>query len=524
MEAIWIAAAFILGLGFRELGLPPLVGYLVAGFALNGFGLQGGDTLEHLAHIGVLLLLFAVGLKLKLKTVLAKEVWGTALLHMMITVGLLGLAMHLLVGLPWTSALLLGSALGFSSTVVAAKMLEQKRELRAFHGRVAIGILIFQDLIAVALLSVVSGDTPSLWVLVLLGLPLLRPLFYWLLDFSGHDELLVLLGLVLALDVGGMGFEHLGLSSELGALVLGAMIANHRRASELSHALWGLKEIFLVGFFLQIGMFGLPTLSDLGFALLLALLLPLKAVLFFLILTRFKLRARTAFLTGLSLASYSEFALIVASLASQTGWLGNDWVVLLAVTVAVSFAIAAPLNRAAHGLYGRWEPRLSPFELHERHPDEQPLVLGSASVLIMGMGRVGTGAYDFLTQRHQRVVGLDSDPDRVGRHLNEGRRVLYADSEDPFFWQHLKVDRLHMIMLAMPDPEAKQIAITQLRHRGYRGLICATITFDEEASVIRAAGGDVVFNHYTEAGVGFAERAWEAMHSEQEPVEVAVSN
>ena len=85
MEAIWIAAAFILGLGFRELGLPPLVGYLVAGFALNGFGLQGGDTLEHLAHIGVLLLLFAVGLKLKLKTVLAREVWGTALLHMLIT-------------------------------------------------------------------------------------------------------------------------------------------------------------------------------------------------------------------------------------------------------------------------------------------------------------------------------------------------------------------------------------------------------------------------------------------------------
>jgi threonine dehydrogenase-like Zn-dependent dehydrogenase len=182
--------------------------------------------------------------------------------------------------------------------------------------------------------------------------------------------------------------------------------------------------------------------------------------------------------------------------------------------VAVSFVVAAPLNRGAHGLYKRWEPRLSPFELHERHPDEQPLALGSASILIMGMGRVGTGAYDFLTHRHERVVGLDSDPDRVARHLKEGRRVLYADSEDPFFWQHLNVSKLRAILLAMPDPEAKQIAITQLRRRGYQGLISATVTYDDETAPILAAGGDMTFNHYGEAGVGFAELAWESLYPE----------
>jgi len=511
-ETLWIAFAYVLGLGVRQIGLPPLIGFLAAGFMLNALGFEGGHELEHIAHLGVLLLMFAVGLKLRLQNVLRPEVWGTALLHMALVAGVLGVVIHESLGMPWESALLLGCALGFSSTVVAAKILEQKRELRAFHGRVAIGILIFQDLIAVALLSVTSGDAPSLWALVLLGLPLLQPLLNWLLDFSGHDELLVLFGLLLALAVGGMGFQSLGLSSELGALVLGAILASHRRASELSHALWSVKELFLVGFFLQIGMSGLPTLENMVVALLLALLLPLKGALFFLILARFfKLRARTAFLTGLSLASYSEFALIVSALAAQNGWLDPDWLVLLALAVAVSFVIAAPLNRIAHALYEQWEPKLSRYELHEHHPDEQPLALGSAHVLIMGMGRVGTGAYDFMSQRGKRVVGLDSDPGRVAIHLHEHRRVLYADSEDPFFWKRLHIDKLDAIMLAMPDMEAKQIAITQLRRRGYDKLICATIMFPDEADTLKTVGADVIFNHYTEAGVGFAERVWERL-------------
>jgi predicted Kef-type K+ transport protein len=509
MAALLITAAFLLGLGFRECGLPPLVGYLAAGFLINLAGFHDIPGLDELAHAGVLLLLFAVGLKLRLQTILKPEVWGTALLHLAVICTVVG-SLFSMAGWSAPLALLLAAALGFSSTVVAAKVLEQKRELRAFHGRVAIGILVFQDLVAVALLGVAGGVTPSPWAVLLLGLPLLSRPLNWLLEFSGHDELLVLFGLVLALVLGGAGFEGLGLSSELGALVLGSLVATHRRASELAHALWSLKEVFLVGFFLQIGMHGLPTLEAAGIALALLLLLPLKAGLFFFILLAFRLRARSAFLASLSLASYSEFALIVIDLAADNGWFAADAVVLLSLTVALSFAVAAPVNRFAHGLYGRWEPWLTRFEHDEHHPDEQPLALGNATILIMGMGRVGTGAYDFLGKRY-RVVGLDSDPDRVVRLVHEGRRVLYADSEDPFFWQKLKIDRLYCILLAMPDPEAKQIAIRELRRRDYQGLICATITFDDEAREMQAAGVNVIFNHYREAGVGFAERAWEAM-------------
>ncbi|MED5466113.1 MAG: cation:proton antiporter, partial [Pseudomonadota bacterium] len=255
-EAIWISFAFVIGLLVKGIGLPPLVGYLAAGFVLSGLSAttsitaEPTDVLAHIAHLGVLLLLFTVGLKLKLRSIVSPEVIGGSLLHFAITCVVFAPGLYLLFDLDWTTALMLAIALSFSSTVLAAKVLESKRELRAFHGRVAIGILIMQDLIALVVMSLAAGKTPSEWAVIVFGLPLLRPLLYRLLDASGHDELLVLLGLLLALVVGGLGFEAVGLSSELGALVFGAMLANHPRSQELAKSLWSVKEIFLVGFFL----------------------------------------------------------------------------------------------------------------------------------------------------------------------------------------------------------------------------------------------------------------------------------
>ena len=511
MEAVWISFAFVLGFLMRPLGLPPLVGYLLAGFALSAFGFAGGEMLARLAHAGVLLLLFSVGLKLRWKSLVRPEVWGGTVLHMILIALLIGPVLHWTLGLDVKTAALITLAVSFSSTVVAAKVLEEKKELRAFHGRVAIGVLVVQDIVAVAVLAGAGGHVPSPWALLVLALPLLRKPFLIILEWCGHGELLLLYGLVLALAVGGAGFESVGLSPELGALVMGAVIASHRRATELSNALWGLKEVFLIGFFLQIGMSGLPSLDTLGWAILLALLLPVKAVLFFFVLVLFRLRARTAFLAALSLATYSEFGLIVANLAVKNGLFGSDWLVMLAVAVALSFAIAAPLNRYAHSLYRILERRLVPFESPRRHPDDKPLHVGYANVLIIGMGRVGAGAYRFFTQRKQRVVGLDSDPGKVEEHKRKGRRVLYADAEDPGLWQNIDLSGVRAIMLAIPDHEANTIAARQLRLAGYKNLICATALFPEEVKSIIDAGADVAYYYYDEVGVGFAENIWERM-------------
>lgn len=505
IEATWIAFAFAIGLFARMIGLPPLVGYLAAGFALAGFGDYVGigprdsEALEHIAHLGVLLLLFTVGLKLKLSNLVRPEVIGGGLMHFAISSLIFLPATLFFLDLPLREALLLAIALSFSSTVLAAKVLESKRELRAFHGRVAIGVLIIQDLIALVVMSIAAGDIPSLWALLLFGLPLLRPLLFRLLDASGHEELMVLLGLLLALVVGGYGFEQLGLSSELGALAFGAMLAKHKRATELANSLWSIKEVFLVGFFLQIGIGGLPDLQALLFAVSMAVILPLKGILFFFLFLLFRLRARSAFLSGVSLTNYSEFGLIMASVVLP------QWMIPLAITVALSFVVSAPLNRIAHPLYERLAKRLIPLERDIRHPDEQPVSLGDAQVLVMGMGRTGRSAYDHLAHKGFTVVGMDSDLEMINKSCAEGRHAMFADGEDQVFWQHLKMPQVEAVILALNDPEAKIISTRKLRERGFRGLIVSHAMYEDIAARIQAAGADRTYLTMSETGAGLAE-------------------
>ena len=128
------------------------------------------------------------------------------------------------------------------------------------------------------------------------------------------------------------------------------------------------------------------------------------------------------------------------------------------------------------------------------------------------MGRVGTGAYDHLRARGESVVGIDSDPEKIRRHIGAGRRVVYADAEDTSLWQQLNTDRLRAILLTLPDLEAKQIASRSLRANGYGGFLSATHVWNEEREPILAAGCDVTYNYFSEAGVGFARDSWNVMH------------
>tara|TARA_B100000929_G_scaffold160648_1_gene127061 strand:- start:396 stop:1940 length:1545 start_codon:yes stop_codon:yes gene_type:complete len=509
-EVLILSFAFVFGIAARHLNLPPLVGFLAAGFALNAFGPsvglpdEAGPLLEHLAHLGVLLLLFTIGLKLNIRSLAEPVVLGSALLHLALTALIFTVGFLVLLTLPLETALLLAIALSFSSTVLAAKVLESKRELRALHGRIAIGILIIQDLAALAVLSIYSGQSPSPWALLVFLLPLLRPVLYWLMSVAQHDEMLVLTGAVLAIAVGGMGFEMVGLSSEVGALVMGLLLAHHPRAQELSKALWGLKEVLLISFFLQIGMAGLPDTQALLFALALAVALPLKGLLFFALLIAFRLRARNAFLGSLSLTAYSEFGLIVASSILEA------WLVPLAIAVALSFVMAAPLNRLAHSLFDRWERHLTRFERGSRHPDEQPVNLGAATVLVLGMGRTGSAAYDFFHDKGLEVAGIDSDPNKT----DSQRRVFYGDIEDVGFWHHLDLNGLTAVTLATPEMESKLIASRELRKAGFTGQLIAGIHYQDEAEPLRDAGVDQTYLLMTGAGIGIAEKTWEKLHGD----------
>ena len=517
VELLWIGVAFLLGFIAKRLRQPPLLGFLAAGFVLELLGFRPDIALEELANVGVLLLLFTIGLKLDVSSVVRPVVWAVTLLHMVASVALVAIVVLTLAalnvgafaGLDLKVAALIGFALSFSSTVFVVKLLEERDDSAALYGRVAIGILVVQDLVAVGFLAATAEALPSPWAFALIGLIPLRPLLHRLLSACGHGELLVLGGL--AATLGGAGlFYALGLKGDLGALVAGILLGGHPKAQELSKSLYGIKDVFLVGFFLTVGLTGLPTLENLVVALGLLLLLPLKGALFLFLAARFRLRARTSLMIGAGLTQFSEFGLIVGAVAVSRGWLDAGWLVSLALCLALSFLVSSPLNSRVFELYTRLRSRLVRMETAARLPEEEAVDASGAKILIFGMGRVGAGAYDALVAIGETaLVGFDIDERVIQRHREAGREVRRASATDIDFWERLHVDRdqVKLIMLAMSSTTENVTAITQLRAAGFRGEITAATVYDDEVAELRAAGANAAFNLLAEAGTGFAEHA-----------------
>lgn len=520
----WIALAFGFGLAFRRAGLPPMVGFLAAGFLLRFLGAEADRFLLDIADLGVTLLLFTIGLKLRAGTLARPEIWGTTSLHMALSVAV-GAAFVLLLrafgpdrfaGLDLGAVMIIAFALSFSSTVFAVKTLEDRGALVSRFGQVAVGILVMQDVAAVAFLALSTGKVPSPWALALLALIPFRRVLAWVLGQAGHGELLVVFGFVMALGGAAM-FEVLGLKGDLGALVLGMLVAGHPSANELSRNLLGFKDVFLVCFFLTIGMAGLPTWETLAAALLLLLLLPFKVALFFALLTRFRLRARAAALGALVLGNHSEFGLIVAAVAARAGWLDAGWLTVFALVLSASFLVSAPVNAAANSIYARFHGRLRRFERADRLPGDEDISLRGNRVLIFGMGRVGRSAYDEMHPHlADRILGIDLDESEVARSRAAGRRVVQGDATNPDFWTRLDSyhDEVDIILLAMPNHAANMEAARRLRARGYANSIVATALFPDEEDSLKESGVDAVFNIYAEAGAGSASRMWAAMRGD----------
>lgn len=510
---IQIATAFVLGLGARFVSLPPLVGFLVAGFALNALGSDTSPELEEFADLGVTLLLFSIGLKLRVGDLLRPFVWAGATLHMALTLTIFAALLFALpfgifgqVDLP--TAILIAFALSFSSTVFAVKVFEEQGQSSSLHAQTAIGILITQDVIAVIFLAASAGEPPSPWALALLALIPARRGLTWLMERAGYGELQLLLGIVMAL--GGYGlFDVVGIKGDLGALVFGMLVADNPKAREMAKSLLSLKDLFLVGFFVSIGLQGIPSITDLGVSVLLMVLIPVKVALFFGILTRFRLRARTAAMTGLGLANYSEFGLIVAALGVSMGWLSSQWLLIIAVAVAGTFIAASPVNANAHPIWDRVRVPLRRIQRDERLPEEEPVRPGAAELVIFGMGRLGTGAYDSLRSEFgDKVLGVDIDARVVQEHVDKGRNVICGDPTDLHFWERIVHEgNVRIAMLALPSHRANLVAASEMPRlkKGAELLITATAKYDDHAKELLENGVDAAFNLYAEAGQGYAD-------------------
>lgn len=546
LSAVLLFAVAVGGLGllFRQ---PLIVSFLAAG-VLAGPGLlglvQSQDQMHLLAEFGVALLLFVVGLKLDLG--LVRSIGKVALvtgLGQVIFTSVIGFFLCLVLGLEPLPSLYVAVALTFSSTIIIVKLLSDKGEIDALHGRVALGFLIVQDIVVVLVMIVLSsldigrGSDGSLVlglaVMVLKGVALLGVLAAFARWVAGplmqrmaaSPELLVLFAVAWAVAVAAIS-EHMNFSMEMGAFLAGVTLASTAYREIVAARLVSLRDFLLLFFFIDMG--SRMDLGAIGGQIMPAIWLSLfvligNPLIVMIIMGVMGYRKRTGFLAGLTVAQISEFSLIFAALGLSLGHLAPEHVGLVTLVGLITIGMSTYMILYSGPLYARLDPVLGIFERRKatRESKLEAPMDGPADVIVFGLGRYGSNIARGLRQHDKTVLGVDFDPEAVGVWLRQGHAAVFGDAADPEFLKSLPLSQARWVIAAIPPPTAV-VGATQptlallraLREAGYGGQVAATAHAAHDVAAFRKAGADLVLLPFADAAQHAVERvlSGEASH------------
>ena len=514
------AAAGAVGQLLRQ---PLIVMFIAVGIGVGPAGLgltRHGEGVEVLAKMGIAVLLFLVGIRLDPEALrgTGKVALVTGLGQVIFTAAF-GFGLCLLLGLSVIGGVYVSIAITFSSTIIIVKLLSDKREIDSLHGRIAVGLLIVQDMVVILMMiglsafAATGGEVrPFAAGLTLLGkavglLAVVAALMRWVLPPLAHwlarsPELLVLFAVAWALLLAAVG-DTLGFSKEVGAFLAGASLASTPFREAISGRLTSLRDFLLLFFFIELGAtLDLSLIGEQVFpaVVLSAFVLIGNPLIVMGIMGYMGYRKRTGFLTGLTVAQISEFSLILAALGVSLGHVGPPIVGLVTLVGLVTIGLSTYMILYAHPLYewlARW---LTPFERPTAHREaaaaRPPL---DARVILFGLGRYGNGIARALRQSGAGVLGVDFDPEVVRQWQKHGLAAQYGDAEDPELAASLPLANAEWVVCTTPRLETNLAVIHAVRATGFRGRLAATTHHAGEVVRLRAAGADVVLLPYVEA-------------------------
>ncbi|WP_460122110.1 cation:proton antiporter [Pseudomonas sp. S2_C03] len=526
---IILASSLVVIALFQRLRLPPVLGYLCVGLMIGPTAfnwVNESEELPDLAELGVVFLLFSLGLEFSLSKMLAlrKVVFRLGSQQVLVTALLLGGSLMLL-GLSATPALLLGAGLSLSSTAIVSKELGSLGEIFSSHGQNAIAVLLFQDVVAVLLLTLVpvfAGSSDQAWywalpvtlgktVVLFLGLLLASR---WLLPRLFHEvaaarsaELFVLLALVIVLLTAWLT-HLLGLSPALGAFLAGMLLGESHYRHQIEADIRPFRDILLGVFFVSIGMLiDLQLFTSHGLLILgltLGLLLIKGCVVALLVKWRGS-DAETAWRSGLALAQGGEFCFALMALMQQNQLMPADIGGLLLAATFCSMLLTPLLLRAA--------PRIA-LRLHRKPNEEAKLEEISAlnadlrnHVVICGYGRVGQSIGRFLRQAQQPYIALDNDPVRVQEAGVGETCVHYGDSRRGELLVAVGLERARLLVIAVDQADIALLILKEARRFNTHVPILVRTRDDSQLTELKAAGASEVVPELLESSLMLASHA-----------------
>jgi len=505
--ALILAVSAALGALALRLRQPLIVAFIVVGIlvgpsVLNLAGI--GEHLSLLAEIGIAILLFVVGLKLDLHLIrtMGPVALATGLGQVAFT-SVFGFLIALAIGLSTIGALYVAVALTFSSTIIIVKLLSDKREIDALHGRIAVGFLIVQD-IAVILAMIgltalgageASGHLLTDGLLVLLkgvallagvGLMMKFILPRLLPHLARTQELLLLFAIAWAVLLAAVG-DYLDFSKEVGAFLAGVSLASTPFREAIAARLVSLRDFLLLFFFIGLGaqldlsMLGAQLVPAFIFS---AFVLIGNPLIVMAIMGFMGYRKRTGFLAGLTVAQISEFSLILGALGVSLGHIDREYLGLITLVGLITIGLSTYMILYSHPLYNRLAPWLGIFERRRpyRETAEDAATPGEPTdVILFGLGRYGRNIAENLVRRGKKVLAIDFDPQVVSAGGDGSFPVRYGDAEDPELLENLPLQQTRWVVNAIPGAESNLTLIKLLRDKGFPGNVVLTAHNQREA-------------------------------------------
>ncbi len=518
-----IFLAAVLSIIFRFLKQPSILAFIMTGIIVGPVGLfnfHSHELMQSLASIGITLLLFMIGLELNVKEL--KSVGKNALLAgagQMFFTSVAGFGISLLLGFSALTSVYIGIALAFSSTILIIKLLSDKRDLKSLYGKITVGILIVQDLVAIFILILLStfsgvGGTSIDYLQILIAFVKVVVLFGWVIFLSRNilpkilnviarsSESLFLFSLAWVFGIAALvSSPFIGFSIEIGGLLAGIALATSIESYQIITKVKPLRDFFITIFFVTLGMdLAFNNLSQIlvSVSVFSIFVLLISPIILMVILGLLKYKKRTTFLAGITLAQISEFSLIMLYLGNKIGHVPQEVLSIITFVGVITFVISTYFITNSNYLYKFLLPVLGIFERKSIDSEKEPDELKNHIILI-GANRMGEGILQALIKKNVKFVVVDFDPDIIEKLNRKKIKTFFGDISDPEIAQAVNAEKADLIISTASDPEDNLSLLKSIKK--FKDVKIVVAAFDKnDAKEFYKAGADYVIMPHIAGG------------------------
>jgi Kef-type K+ transport system membrane component KefB/voltage-gated potassium channel Kch len=519
---IIIVIASIFSLIFRFFRQPEILAYILTGIVIAAFPLFGTpnrEFLQTLSELGVTLLLFMVGLEIRVSELaaLGKVLIFSSSAQVLATF-VLGFLISLFFKFDLLTSFYVATALTFSSTIIVVKLLSDQREMHSLHAKFSLGILLFQDVFAIFLLmflsgfSVKTGDFISyinLGVIILKAIILFgciiflsKKVFPKVVEFIAKSpETLFLSSLAWVFGLAAIvSSKYLGFSIEIGGFLAGVALANSLVSYQIIAKAKILRDFFIVIFFVLLGL--QMSFANISVVLIPAIILSLfvlfiKPSVVMIIYSLMGYRKRTSFLTGISLSQVSEFSLILIFLGYKLGHISQNIVSLITLVGLITFATSTYMITHWKILYRHAADKIDFLERVNLKKDlifesDENLNEIKGHVVVIGGDQMGESIVEALEDKDKDIIIVDFDPNTIKKYENRKVHRLFGDISDLDIQQRAKIDEAKLVISTIPDIQDNILLLRELKHENRRAKVVVMALDSKDAKQLYKEGADYV--------------------------------